>query len=284
MQYVELNNGIKMPQLGLGVWQAKDGREVEQALAVAFEAGYRLVDTAAIYGNEHGVGRAIQSSGLPREELFLTTKLWNADQGYDRAMKAFEASLERLGQEYVDMYLIHWPMPRAGKFVETWRALTKLYEDKRVRAIGVSNFKPTHLETLLEDATVVPAVNQIELHPKMAQAETRRYCAEHGIQVESYSPLMRGGEVLRDPVVARVAEAHGKTAAQVVLRWHLQHGLVAIPKSVTPERIRENIEIFNFELSADEMRAIDELDANSRVSPDPDGMNFGGGPVARWRY
>ena len=284
MQYVKLNNGVQMPQLGLGVWQAKDGREVEQALETAFGAGYRLVDTAAIYGNERGVGRAMNASGLPREEIFLTTKLWNADQGYDRALEAFEDSLARLGVDYVDLYLIHWPMPRAGKFVETWRALTKLYEDKRVRAIGVSNFKPPHLETLLADAKVVPAVNQIELHPKLAQAETRRFCAKHGIQVESYSPLMRGGEVLSDPVVAGVAASHGKSAAQVVLRWHVQHGLVAIPKSVTPERIRDNIAIFDFELNEEEMRAIDGLDENSHVSPDSDSMHFGGGPIARWRY
>jgi diketogulonate reductase-like aldo/keto reductase len=284
MKQVSLNMGALMPQLGLGVWQAKDGRQVQEAIEVALAAGYRLIDTAAIYGNERGVGAAIKASGVPREEVFLTTKLWNADQGYRQAHEAFEGSLERLGTDYVDLYLIHWPMPRAGKYVETWRALEEIYADKRARSIGVSNFKPAHLEQLLASAKVVPAVNQIELHPKLQQHETRKICEQHGIQVESYSPIMRGGEVLDDERIVRIADAHRKSAAQVVLRWHMQHGLVAIPKSVTPARIQENIDIFDFALDEKEMREIDAMDASKRVSPDPDKMNLGGGPVARWRY
>lgn len=270
---VKLNNGVMMPQFGLGVWQAQDGSEVEQAIAAAFEAGYRLIDTAAIYGNEVGVGNAIKNSGLGREEIFLTTKLWNADQGYDTTLKAFDASLERLGVDYVDLYLIHWPVPKAGRFVDTWRAFEKLYADGRVRAIGVSNFKPAHLDTLLETAKVVPAVNQIELHPHLTQEETRAYCDEHGIRVESYSPIMHGGKVLENELIASLAKKYGKTPAQVTLRWHIQHGLIAIPKSVTPARIKENVDIFDFELAADEMASIDAMKTGERTAPDPDEFN-----------
>jgi 2,5-diketo-D-gluconate reductase A len=273
---IKLNNGVKMPQIGLGVWEAKSGDEVEQAIATALSAGYRLIDTAKTYGNEASVGKAVREATddggvrIAREDIFVTTKLWNADQGYDTALRAFDESMEKMGLEYIDLYLIHWPLPMHGMFQETWRALEKMYADKRVRAIGVSNFKPQHLETLLETANTVPAVNQIELHPHFQQRETREYCKQYGIEVEAYSPLKRGGDVLEEPVVAALAAAHGKTPAQIVLRWHIQEGLVVIPKSVTPARIAGNIDIFDFELSDDEIQQIRTLDRGERHLPDPD--------------
>jgi len=270
---LKLNNGVLVPQLGLGVWQAKDGTEVERAIAVAFENGYRLIDTAKIYGNETGVGNAMKASGLKREEIFLTTKLWNSDQGYDQTMRAFDGSLQRLGTDYVDLYLIHWPMPKVGKFTDTWKAFEKLYADKRVRAIGVSNFMVTHLEELLSASDLVPAVNQVELHPRLAQRELREFCDQHDIEVESYSPLMHGGEVLDEDAVKQIANRHSKTPAQVVLRWHIQNGLIVIPKSVTPSRIKENIDIFDFELTAKDMAAIDAMDNGGRINPHPDNLN-----------
>ncbi len=270
-----LNNGVEIPQVGLGVFQAKEGDEVERAVAVALEAGYRLLDTAAIYGNEVGVGKAMKASGLPREEIFLTTKLWNAHHAYDDALRAFDESLARLDcGGYVDLYLIHWPLPMEGKFTEAWRALEHLYESKRVRAIGVSNFKPHHLEVLLRQAQTVPAVNQIELHPMLQQKETRAACLEHGIAVESYSPLMQAKEALAHPVIAGLAQKYGKTPAQVILRWHVQSGFIVIPKSVTPERIRENIALFDFALPEEDMRAIEGLDRGQRIGADPDTASF----------
>lgn len=270
-----LNNGVEIPQLGLGVFQAKEGDEVERAVAVALEAGYRLIDTAAIYGNEAGVGRAMKASGLPRQEIFLTTKLWNAHHAYDDALRAFDESLAKLDcGGYVDLYLIHWPLPMEGKFTEAWRALENVYEQKRARAIGVSNFKPAHLETLLGQATTVPAVNQIELHPMLQQKETVAYCREHGIAVEAYSPLMQAKEALAHPDIAGLAQKYGKTPAQVILRWHVQSGFVVIPKSVTPERIRENIALFDFALSEDDMGAIEGMDRGQRIGADPDTASF----------
>lgn len=272
---VKLNNGIEMPQLGLGVWQTREGKEVEDAVLAALEYGYRLIDTAAIYGNEMGVGRAIKASGLPRSDIFVTTKLWNADQGYDSTLQAFERSLRKLGTDYIDLYLIHWPMPRENKYMETWRAFQRLYDDGRVRAIGVSNFLPEHLETLLTQTTLIPAVNQIELHPYMQQHETRDICAEHDIAVESYSPIGSGSGLLDDPTIKEIATHYeGKTPAQIVLRWHVQNGLIVIPKSVRPERIRENADVFDFELSPEDMTTLASLNKDLRVGANPATAHF----------
>jgi diketogulonate reductase-like aldo/keto reductase len=272
---VTLNNGVKIPQFGLGVWQAQDGEEVETAVTAALQAGYRLIDTAAVYGNEEGVGRAIAASGVPREELFITTKLWNADQGYDSTLEAFEKSRQRLGLEYIDLYLIHWPVPAQDKYVESWKALEQLYKEEKVRAIGISNFKPAHIEKLLLSADIIPAVNQIELHPQFTQQETRQICQAHGIAVESYSPLGSGkSTMLEDSTLLDIGKKHDKTPAQVILRWHIQNGLIVIPKSVRPERIQENFAIFDFELDEQDMALISTLDSGERIGADPDTANF----------
>ncbi|WP_432500940.1 aldo/keto reductase [Kineococcus arenarius] len=272
---ITLNNGVSVPQLGFGVWQVGDD-EVVPAVETALEAGYRHVDTAAIYGNEAGVGRALAQSGIARDELFVTTKLWNAEQGYDSTLRAFDASLERLGLDRVDLYLIHWPVPQADAYVDTWKAFEKIYADGRARAIGVSNFEPHHLRRLLDETSVVPAVNQVELHPFLQQAELRAADAQHGIVTEAYSPLSSGKGVIDDPVVTALARAHGKTPAQVVLRWHVQLGNLVIPKSVTPQRIRENIDVFDFELSDADVAQITGLDRpDGRVGSHPDQMNVG---------
>lgn len=268
---ITLNNNVEMPLLGLGVYKVHE-REVQDAVKVALEAGYRSIDTAALYGNEKGVGEAVHESGLPRGDLFITTKVWNADQGYDSTLRAFEMSLHQLGMDYVDLYLIHWPV--AAKYKATWRALERLYEQKVVRVIGVSNFQPHHLDDLLDGANVVPAVDQVELHPMLSQKELRRYSAEKRIAIEAWSPLMRGGEVLSHPVITDLAAIHGKTPAQIVLRWHVQQDIIVIPKSITPERIRQNIEIFDFELSDEEIATIDGLDNGERTGPDPDNFDF----------
>ncbi|WP_182886075.1 aldo/keto reductase [Microbispora sp. H10885] len=268
MEDIDLNNGVPMPRLGFGVWQVADD-EAEKAVTTALECGYRSIDTARLYQNEEGVGRALRASGIPREELFVTTKLWNDQQGYDEALRAFDGSTRRLGLETVDLFLIHWPSPKQNRYVETWRALEKLYADGRVRAIGVSNFTVDTLERLLAETGVVPVLNQIELHPQLAQRELREFHARHGIATEAWSPLGQGRGLLDLPVLAEIGGRYGKTAAQVVLRWHLQLGNVVIPKSVTPSRIRENIEVFDFELNAEDMAAIDALDAGRRLGPDP---------------
>lgn len=269
-----LNNSVTIPQVGLGVFQAEEGPEVESAVRSALEAGYRLIDTAAGYGNERGVGKAIKDSGLPREEIFVTTKLSNRNHAYADALRAFDESLDKLDCGYIDLYLIHWPAPRQGKFTQAWQAMEELYDAKRVRAIGVSNFKPHHLEELSKRAQIVPTVNQIELHPLFQQKETRAYCAEHGIVVESYSPLMQAGEVLEHPVIAALAQRYGKTPAQIILRWHIQSSFIVIPKSVKPERIRENIALFDFALSENDMRAIESMDQEKRINHDPDTATF----------
>ncbi|MEV7381379.1 aldo/keto reductase [Streptomyces lydicus] len=265
---ITLNNGIAMPQLGFGVWQIPDD-EAFTAVGQALETGYRSIDTAAIYGNEEGTGKALAASGIPREELFVTTKLWNSDQGYDSTLRAFDASLGKLGLEYVDLYLIHWPLPSRDNYVATYRAFEKIQAEGRAKAIGVSNFQPAHLERLLAETSVVPAVNQIELHPQFQQAESRAFHARHGIATEAWSPLGQGKGLLEDPTIGRLAAKHGKTAAQVVLRWHLQLGNVVIPKSVTPSRIAENIDVFGFELDAEDLAALAGLDAGKRLGPDP---------------
>ncbi|MDQ0792885.1 aldo/keto reductase [Streptomyces sp. B1I3] len=264
---ITLNNGLEMPQLGFGVWQVPDD-EATTAVATAIESGYRSIDTAAIYGNEVGTGKGVAASGVPREELFITTKLWNADQGFDSTLRAFDASLDKLGLEYVDLYLIHWPLPVKDAYVDTYKALEKIHADGRAKSIGVSNFLPSHLERLMGETSVVPAVNQIELHPQFQQAELRAFHARHGIVTEAWSPLGQG-KGLGVPTVAAIAHKHGRTPAQVVLRWHLQTGHVAIPKSVTPSRIVENLDVFGFELDADDLAAFAALDDNLRIGADP---------------
>ncbi|GLZ11362.1 oxidoreductase [Actinomadura sp. NBRC 104425] len=265
---VTFNNGVTMPQLGYGVWQVPDA-EAERVVKIALETGYRSVDTAAIYENEEGTGRALRASGVPREELFVTTKLWNSEQGYDSTLRAFDASLERLGLEYVDLYLIHWPVPSRGLYLDTWRAFEKLYADGRVRAIGVSNFTVDTLTRLLDETDVVPVLNQIELHPYLQQEELRAFHAEHGILTEAWSPLGQGQGLLDDPELGRLAAEHGKTPAQLVLRWHLELGNVVIPKSATPSRIAENFDVFGFELTDKDKAAIAALDKGTRFGPDP---------------
>lgn len=268
---VTLANGVKMPKLGFGVWQVKDGDEAVNAVTDALEAGYRSIDTAAAYQNEEGVGKAIQQSGVSRDDLFITTKVWNNDQGYESTLEAFETSMNKLGLDVLDLYLIHWPVE--GKYKETWKALEKLYKDGRVRAIGVCNFHQHHLEDLLEEAEVVPMVNQIELHPKLAQEPLRDYCKSKGIHVEAWSPL-GSGQLLNHPVLQDIAKKHDKSVAQVILRWDLQHGIITIPKSVTKSRIIENTQVFDFELSAHEMGIIDQLNEDERTGPDPDNFDF----------
>ncbi|MFE3138369.1 aldo/keto reductase [Streptomyces scopuliridis] len=269
--YVVLNNGVRIPQLGFGVFQVGD-EETTSAVLTALEAGYRSIDTAAVYRNENGVGRAIASSGLPRDELFITTKLWNDDQGYDSTLAAFDASLARLGLDRADLYLIHWPTPARDRYLDTWRAMEKLLADGRTRAIGVSNFQPAHLQRLLDETGIVPAVNQVELHPGLQQEELRDFHAQHGIATEAWSPLAQGA-LLQEEALTEIAGRHGKTPAQVVLRWHLQLGNIVIPKSVTPARIRENIDVFGFELSDGDMAALATLDRGLRTGPDPDTLN-----------
>ena len=270
---LRLNTGAEIPQLGFGVFQVPP-EETAETVALALDAGYRSIDTAAAYGNEEGVGQAIADSDVARDDLFITTKLWNNDQGRQSALRAFEASLERLGLDYVDLYLIHWPVPSQDLYVETWRAFEEINADGRARAIGVSNFEVAHLERLLDETEVVPAVNQIELHPRLQQPELREFDQEHGILTEAWSPLAQG-DVLDDPAVKEIAEAHGRTPAQVILRWHIELGNVVIPKSVTPERIRENIEVFDFELTPEQLERFAGLDSgDGRVGPHP--ASFGG--------
>jgi 2,5-diketo-D-gluconate reductase A len=265
---VTLNDGHSIPQIGFGVWQVPDD-VVTDATLKAFECGYRHVDTAALYYNEGGVGRAIAASGLPRDDLFITTKVWNTDHGYDTTMRAMEKSLGLLGLDHVDLYLIHWPSPSTGDFVETWRAVLALREQGATTSVGVSNFQIPHLQRIIDEFGVVPAVNQIELHPWLPQSEIRAFDADRGILTEAWSPLASGG-LIDEPVLAAIGAKHGKSSAQVMIRWHLQLGNVVLPKSVTPARIAENIDVFDFELDADDLAAITALENGHRTGPHPD--------------
>jgi diketogulonate reductase-like aldo/keto reductase len=268
---VRLNNGVEMPWLGLGVFRAEDGKEVENAVVIALKHGYRSIDTAAVYQNERGVGLGMKKSGVPREEVFLTSKVWTSDQGYKSTMRAFEESLDRLQTDYLDLYLIHWPKGKLSS--ETWKAMEELYEKGLIRAIGVSNFLVHHLENFLPECKVIPAVNQIEFHPELIQPELLEYCRGKGIQPEAWSPIMKG-KVLNIPVLQALAAKYGKTPVQIVLRWDIQKGVVTIPKSVKPERIISNAGIFDFELSDEDMAKIDSLDKNRRLGFHPDEIPF----------
>ena len=265
---VTLNDGRPMPQVGLGVWQAP-AEVTAEVVRTAIAAGYRSIDTAAAYGNEQAVGEGVRSSGVAREEIFVTTKLWNGAHAHDHAIASFHKSRRRLGMDYVDLYLIHWPVPRQGLYIEAWQALIRLRDEGYARSIGVSNFMPEHLRRVIAETGVTPAVNQVELHPKFQQTELRACHAGQGITTESWSPLGRG-QLLEHPEIARIAARHGKTPAQAIIRWHIDSGLVVIPKSVTPERIVENFEVFDFRLDGDDLAAIAALDdTGGRIGMDP---------------
>lgn len=272
---VKLQNGTEMPWFGLGVFRVEEGTELVHAIKTAIKNGYRSIDTAAIYGNEAGVGQGIREglaeSGISREELFVTSKVWNADLGYDSAIAAYEASLKRLGLDYLDLYLIHWPVE--GKYKEAWKALEFLYKEGRVKAIGVSNFHVQHLQELLAGAEIKPMVNQVEYHPYLTQKELQAFCVKHGIQLEAWSPLM-AGELIGHPLLKEIADTYNKSVAQIVLRWDLQNGVITIPKSTNEQRLIENSSIFDFELSIEDMERIDGLNQDRRVGPDPDNFDF----------
>ncbi len=263
----ELINGITMPQLGLGVYKMTDPQQTVEAITYAIETGYRAIDTATIYDNERETGEAVRHASVPRKELFITSKVWNTDQGYDQTLRAFEASLERLGLDYLDLYLTHWPV--SEKYVDTYRAIERLYDEKLIRATGVSNHHAHHLEKIFTKANVMPMVNQIELHPRLTQEPLRNFCKDNGIAITSWSPLARG-QLLTEPTLLTIGDKFGKTPAQVIIRWHLQNDLIVIPKSVTPERIKENSEVADFELSHSDMEMIDALNLNERTGTDPD--------------
>ncbi|MES9510387.1 aldo/keto reductase [Streptomyces sp. NPDC000609] len=271
MRCLTLNNGVTVPQIGLGVWPLTD-EQAYAAVSHALVTGYRHIDTARVYNNEAGVGRAVRDAGIRRQDVFLTTKLWNADQGHEAALRAFDASLHRLGTDYVDLYLIHWPAPEQDLYVESYRALERIHAEGRARAIGVSNFTAATLDRLLANTDIVPALNQIELHPYFPQVRMRGICAERSITTGAWSPLAQGGALLAERTLARIAEAHGKTPAQVVIRWHLQLGNVVIPRSMAPARIEENFRVFDFDLSPQELSDITALDNGGRIGPDPDGV------------
>lgn len=264
---VVLNNGVKMPGFGLGVYKVEDGETVVYAVRTAIEYGYRHIDTASFYHNERGVGKAIRESAIPREELFITSKVWNDQQGYESTLKAFDESLEKLGTDYLDLYLVHWPV--SGKYKETYRALEKLYEDGRVRAIGVSNFHVHHLTDLLAVCKVKPAINQVEYHPHLTQVDLKAFCEQENIQLEAWSPLKRG-RLLDNPTLTEIGNKYRKSVPQVILRWDIQNHVITIPKSIKAERIRENADIFDFELTDDEMKHINELNINERSGSNPD--------------
>ncbi|MCL1942223.1 MAG: aldo/keto reductase [Candidatus Azobacteroides sp.] len=269
--YATLYNGVQMPYLGLGVFKVSDGEEVMDAVKTALKVGYRSIDTAAVYRNENGVGEAVKESDIPREEIFMTTKLWNINQGYDRVFSAFDKSLARLGMDYVDLYLIHWPVK--GKYLDSWRALEELYQSGKARAIGVCNFLQHHLEDVLSHCNIKPMVNQIEYHPYLTQPQLIKFCIDHDIRPEAWSPLMQG-HVTEVNVLNDIGKKYGKSAVQVVLRWDLQNGVITLPKSVHPDRIKDNADIFDFSLTPEEMETIDNLNQGFRFGPDPDNFNF----------
>lgn len=270
-----LHNGVEMPWFGLGVFKVEEGPELVNAVKAAIKNGYRSIDTAAIYGNEEGVGQGIREgiaeAGIRREDLFVTSKVWNADLGYDQTIKAYETSLAKLGLDYLDLYLIHWPVE--SKYKEAWRALETLYKNGKIKAIGVSNFQIHHLESLMEDAEIKPMINQVEFHPRLTQKNLLSFCKEHGIQLEAWSPLMQG-QLLDHPQLMDIANKYKKTIAQIILRWDLQNGVITIPKSTKEERIIQNAAIFDFELTEGDMALIDGLNRNERVGPDPDNFDF----------
>lgn len=270
-----LHNGVEMPWFGLGVFKVEDGPELVEAVKSAIKAGYRSIDTAAIYGNEKAVGEGIREgikeAGISREDLFITSKVWNSDQGYETTLAAYEESLKKLELDYLDLYLVHWPVE--GKYNDTWRALETLYKEERVRAIGVSNFQVHHLQDVLAGAEIKPMINQVEYHPRLTQKELQAFCKEQGIQMEAWSPLMQG-QLLDNETLQEIAHKHGKTTAQIILRWDLQNEVVTIPKSTKEQRIIANADIFNFELTKEDMEKIDALNENHRVGPDPDNFDF----------
>lgn len=269
---ISLNNGVAIPQLGFGVYQVPP-EDTADVVGTALEVGYRHIDTAKIYGNEEGVGRAVANSGLARKDVFVTTKLWNADHGHDSTLRAVDASLERLGLDYVDLYLIHWPTPQRGKYVETWKAFQEIRDSGKARSIGVSNFPREELEEIIDATGVVPVVNQIELHPYFNQSALRDVNASHDILTEAWSPLGQGGDLLQDPAIASIARKHGATPGQVVIAWHLAIGNVVFPKTVTPERIRENFEALRVRLDVEDVEAINGLDNGGRIGSDPKDFN-----------
>ena len=267
----KLNNGLQMPWLGFGVFLMDPGEETELAVKTALDTGYRSIDTAAIYENEASVGKVIHEYGIPRDELFITTKVWNADQGYDTALKAFDESMKKLQLEVLDLYLIHWPV--VGRYVESWKALEKLYRDGRVRAIGLSNFQIHHIEDILAMCKVKPMLNQVELHPRLRQADLHQFCVQNQVQLQAWAPLMQG-KAFDIPEIVELAGKYGKSAAQILIRWDLQHEVITIPKSITPHRILENSQVFDFQISEEDMATIDSLNQDKRVGPDPDNFDF----------
>lgn len=267
----QLENGVEMPRLGLGVYKMTEPDIAIQAITTALDYGYRHIDTASLYANEKEVGEAVRASNIPRKDVFITTKVWNTDQGYDQTLRAFEKSLELLGMDYVDLYLTHWPIKET--FVDTYRAIERLYDEKLIRATGVANHHQHHLEAIAAKANVKPMVNQIECHPRLTQFDLREYCAEQGIAITSWSPLARG-HILEEPTLQRISGKYGKSTAQTIIRWHLQHDLIVIPKSVNPSRIAENMDVYDFELSFEDMKNIDALNLNERTGKDPDNFSF----------
>lgn len=272
MNYITLNNLVRIPQLGLGVYKVLN-EEVSDVVSHALKIGYRSIDTAQFYENEEGVGKALKKSDIPREDLFITTKVWNSHHGYEKTLQAFEESLEKLAFDYLDLYLIHWPTPMYDNYIETYKALEKLYTEGRVKAIGVSNFHIEHLERLLNECDITPVLNQVECHPYLQQKELKAFCRKHNIYIESWSPLAKG-RLLGDKTIQKIANRYSKTPAQVVLRWHIQENSIVIPKSITPSRIRENFQVFDFELSEENMEEIAKLDREERTGRDPNVMDM----------